>query len=101
MNNAAIIGRLVKDIEIRNTETGRQVTTFCVAVSKDKEHTYFIDCVAWDKVAQNLQKYFHKGDKLGISGLITTRSYEKDGINRKITEILVNSFDFCNDSSVL
>lgn len=99
MNNVNLIGRLVKDIEIRNTPSGKMVTSFCIAVANGKDKpSFFIDCVAWDKVAENLCKFFHKGDKLGVSGLLTTRSYEVEGTKRKVTEVLVNSFDFCNDS---
>ena len=100
MNNTNIIGRMVRDPEIKVTPNGNKVLSFCVAVSFGKDKTYFIDCVAWDKVAENIAKYFHKGDKIGVSGMLTTRSYEtSDGKKIKVTEVLVNSFDFCNDRS--
>ena len=97
MNNVNLIGRLTKDIEIRLTTNQKKVCSFCIAVDGLNDSAYFIDCVAWEKRAENLGKYFHKGDKIGVAGLITTRTYEdNDGKNRKVTEVLVTSFDFCN-----
>lgn len=97
MNNVNIIGRLTKDIELRHTSENKPVCTFCVAVDAGKDKAYFIDCVAWGDKAENIAKYFHKGDKIGITGQITTRMYEQDGKNRKATEVNTLAFDFCND----
>ena len=101
MNNANLIGRLTKDVEVRNTESGKTVCSFCIAVDSGRENQpYFIDCVAWEARATNIQKYFHKGDKIGIAGLITTRTWENaDGKKIKATEVLVTSFDFCNSKN--
>ena len=97
MNNVNLIGRLTKDIELRRTNGGKSVCSFCIAVDGGKDISYFIDCVAWDTRAENIAKFFHKGDQIGIAGLITTRSFEDaNGNKRKSTEVLVNSFDFCN-----
>ena len=101
MNNVNLIGRLTKDVEIRVSSSGKHVCSFCIAVDSGKENqSYFIDCVAWEARADNIAKYFHKGDKIGIAGLITTRTWENsDGKKIKATEILVTSFDFCNSKS--
>ncbi len=96
MNNVNIVGHLTADIDLRTTDSGKHVISFCVAVDGSQDRTYFVDCVAWEARADNIKKYFHKGDKIGISGMITTRNYEKDGQKRKVTEVLVTSFDFCN-----
>lgn len=97
MNNVNLIGRLTKDVELRHTDSGKSVCSFCIAVDGVRDNVYFIDCVAWEARADNISKYFHKGDKIGIAGMITTRTWEaQDGSNRKAVEILVNSFDFCN-----
>ena len=96
MNNVNLIGRLTKDIELRQTANGKDVCSFCIAVDGVKDVSYFIDCVAWETRATNIAKYFHKGDKIGIAGMITTRMYDtSDGKKIKATEVLVNSFDFC------
>ena len=100
MNNVNLIGRLTKDIELRQTESGKAVCSFCIAVDGSKDLTYFIDCVAWEARAEKIAQYFHKGDKIGIAGMITTRSWEtSEGAKRKATEVLVNSFDFCTSKT--
>lgn len=101
MNSVCILGRLTKEIEIKRTTNGKVLTSFSVAVDSGKQgEAYFIDCVAWETTATNLQKYFHKGDKIGISGILTTRNYDDaEGKKRKVTEVLVNRFDFCNSKN--
>lgn len=101
MNNVNLIGRLTKDVELRQTNSGKSVCSFCVAIDGGRDNTYFIDCVAWEARATNIAKYFHKGDKIGIAGMLTTRSWtDNDEKSRKATEVLVNSFDFCNGKKV-
>lgn len=98
MNNVNLIGRLTNDIEIRHTNNGKAVCSFCLAVKGVQETSYFIDCIAWETRAENIAKYFHKGDKIGVAGMITTRTWtDSEGKSRKTTEVLINSFDFCTD----
>ena len=98
MNNINLIGRLTSDIELKHTNNGKAVCSFCIAVKGVQDTSYFIDCVAWEARAENIAKYFHKGDKIGVAGMLTTRSWQaSDGSNRKATEVLINSFDFCAD----
>lgn len=100
LNTSIIVGRLTKDIELKQTPTGKTVANFTVAVdkpyNKDNDHpeANWIDCVAWDKTAEFLAKYFKKGSKVGITGSLQTRTYEKDGTKFKVTEILVSTVDF-------
>lgn len=96
MNNVNIIGNITKEPELRHTSNNKPVCGICVAVSAGRDAAYFIDCVAWGDKAENIAKYFHKGDKIGITGMITTRMYEHEGQNRKATEVTILSFDFCN-----
>lgn len=96
MNTVNIIGNLTKEPELRHTSDNKPVCGFCVAVAAGKDKAYFIDCVAWGDKADQIAKYFHKGDKIGINGMITTRTYEHEGQNRKVTEVTVLGFDFCN-----
>ena len=99
MNNVSIIGRITNDIELRATTTGKQVVSFCVAVNKDRETTYFIDCVAFNTTATNIAKFFKKGSQIGISGMLSTRTSEYNGQKRKYTEVMVNAFDFIGPKS--
>ena len=98
MNNVNLIGRMTSDVELKHTNNGKAVCSFCIAVKGVQDTSYFIDCTAWEARAENISKYFHKGDKIGIAGMLITRTWtDSDGKNRKATEVLVNSFDFCND----
>lgn len=96
MNNCCIIGRITKDIEVKKTNSGKSVCGFSVAVQRDKENADFIPCKAWEGTADNLGKYFHKGDLIGISGVLSTRTYEDNGEKRFVMEVLVSRFDFVN-----
>lgn len=98
MNKAILIGRLTKDAEIRTTDTGKEVASFSIAVSRNytnqngEKETDFINCVAFDKKAQVIGKYTKKGSQLALEGAIRTRSYDaQDGNKRYVTEILVEN----------
>lgn len=101
INNVVVVGRLTKDVELKNVgET--VVSNFTLAVdkpkTKDKDHpeANWIDCVAWGKTAEFLAKYFAKGNKVGVTGSLQTRTYESSKSNTKVkvTEVFVNSVDF-------
>lgn len=89
MNIMAISGRLVKDPELRYTKSGKAVAAFTVAVDRPgvKGKTDFIDCVAWEKKAEFICQHFKKGKQIEASGILTTRSYVKDGQMRSATEM--------------
>ena len=96
MNSVNITGRITKDIEIKKTSDGKSYCGFSVAVNKGKDSADFIPCKAWDNTADNIAKYFHKGDMIGISGILSTRSWEDNGEKRFLMEVSVRSFDFLN-----
>ena len=96
MNSVNIIGRITKDIKTNSTSTGKSVCNFSVAVQRDKDNADFIPCTAWEGTAVNIAKYFHKGDLIGIQGVLSTRTYEDKGEKRFVMEVLVNRFDFIN-----
>ena len=89
MNIVAVSGYLTKDPEFRRTESGKAVTSFRIAVDRPgtKDKADFIDCVAWDKKAEFVSRYFKKGQRIEVSGVVTTRGYEKNGEKRKATEV--------------
>lgn len=101
MNKALLIGRLTRDPELRTTPTGRNVCQFSIAVNRsftnangDREAD-FINCVVWDKQAENLVKYQKKGNQIAVDGRIQTRNYDdKDGKRVYVTEILATSISF-------
>mgnify|MGYP002623388786 CR=1 FL=1 len=100
INIVAITGRLVRDPEIRQTQSGVAVCSFSVAVDRayksgEERQADFVDCVAWRHSAEFLGKYFGKGDMIGITGHLQTRNWETDdGQKRKATEIVVDSLSF-------
>ena len=100
LNIVAIQGRLAADPEQRTTQNGTPVTSFSLAVQRniksgDEYPTDWIDCVAWKGAAEFICKYFQKGQLVAVSGTLQTRSYEKDGVKRKATQVVVENANFC------
>lgn len=102
LNRVCIMGRLVKDPELRRTQTGTAVTSFTLAVDddfKDKQSderkTNFLDCVAWRQTAEFVCQYFTKGRMAVVDGRLQSRKYEdKDGNKRTAVEIVADSVYF-------
>ena len=96
MNEVILIGRVTKDIEVRKTQSGKSVASFTLAVDRRKKEdgADFIPCIAWDKAAETIARYVHKGDLFGVTGYIQTRSYEKDGRKNYVTEVVTTGFQF-------
>ena len=72
MNNVQLVGRITKDIELKQTKGGKAYCNFSLAVAREfnKEETDFINCVAWEKKAETIEKYVKKGHKFGVIGRI-------------------------------
>jgi single-strand DNA-binding protein len=88
------IGNLVKDPEAKYTPSGKSVCNFTIAVgnSEKKEDgsygAYFINCICWEKTADNMMKYCQKGSQVAVEGTLAIRKYEdKEGNTKYITEI--------------
>ena len=108
MNSVNLIGRLVRDPELKYSQSGMAILRFTVAVdrklSKDKKEEAernnqptadFISCTAFSKTAEVIANYHSKGSQIGIEGRIQTGSYEKDdGTKVYTTDVLVNSITF-------
>lgn len=101
INSCVIIGRATKDVEIRKTQSGKSVVQFTLAVNRRGKDAGadFINCVAWEKTADVLAQYCHKGDRIGIVGRISTRSYDDKTTGKKtfVTEIMVDQFEFLSE----
>ena len=97
MNICTFIGRLGRDPDMRYTTNGKAVVSFSLGVNRDgkKDETDWINFVAWEKTAEVIAKYCHKGDLLGVTGSLMQRSYEKDGQKHTVHEVRVNRIDFC------
>lgn len=101
MNKVEIVGRLTRDVEIRTTESGTVTARFSIAVSrrfKNAKGVYeadFINCVAFGKTAEFIEKYFSKGSMIGVTGRIQTGSYtNKDGQKVYTTDVVIEECEF-------
>lgn len=104
MNSVNLIGNLTRDVEVRYT-TGDNPTAFAkfgIAINEgygDKKKVSFLNITAWGKVAENCEKFLHKGSKVGVSGRIQTGSYEKDGQRINTFDIVANNVEFLDSAS--
>lgn len=101
MNNVSIIGRITKDIELRATTSGLPAVSMFVAINngKDKDGNErpadFPKIYIYDKQAENVNEYCHKGSLVGITGRIKTRTWDKeDGTKGYETYILASRVQF-------
>ncbi len=98
LNYTVIMGRLVRDPELRRTTTGKAVVSFTVAVDnfgKDSGAS-FIPCVAWEKTGEFISNYFFKGSQVAVEGRLASRQYEtKDGKKQTVVELVVTQAHFC------
>ena len=105
MNKVILLGRLTKDPDVRYTQsTNTMVTSFTLAVNRrfvkqgEERQADFINCVAWNKTAEFVSKYFKKGQQVGVIGRIQTRNYDDDkGIKHYITEVIAEEVYFAGD----
>ena len=88
INSVMLMGRLTRDAELRETESGKKVTNVTIATQrpyKNSEGIYetdFIDCTLWGKMAETICKHFHKGDMIAAKGRLETTT-DKDN-NKKL-----------------
>lgn len=99
INNTVLVGRVTKDIELKQTQANKSVTQFVLAVNRQfknangEREADFINIVAWGKTAELLAQYTHKGSQIGITGRIQTRNYEnQQGQRVYITEVIAENF---------
>jgi single-strand DNA-binding protein len=97
-NKVILGGRLTADVELKQTNSGKSVCSFNLAVNRrlsQNNETDFISCVAWGKTAEFVSKYFKKGSALCIVGNIQTRSWQdQNGNKRFATEVNVDEAMF-------
>ena len=107
LNHITIMGRLVKDPELRRTQSGVAVCSFTVAVDRDfqsreaaEKQTDFIDVVAWRQTAEFITKWFGKGRMILIEGEMQTRQYtDKNGNPATWYEIIVDNAHFTGEKT--
>lgn len=94
MNNINLIGRLTTDTEIRYSKKGTAFCNFSLAVPHNAEETDFINCTAFNSVAENINNYVSKGQLLAVSGELRQGSYEKDGKKTNYHYVLCGKITF-------
>ena len=97
MNKVILIGRVCKDPELTYTAgNGTAVCKFNLAVARQfkKDETDFLNCIAFGKTGETIAQYITKGRQIALTGAIRTGSYEKDGVKRYTTDIIIDSFEF-------
>lgn len=100
MNLVVLGGRLVKDCELTKSTKGLAIAKFVIAINDyvgGEVKTSFINCTAFGKTAESIDKYFHKGDLILLSGRINQNKYtSKDGKSVSLIEVVVSEFMFTN-----
>ena len=106
LNHITIMGRLVRDPELRRTGSGIAVTSFTLAVDRDykakdaEKETDFIDCVAWRNTGEFVGKYFTKGRMAVVSGNLQIRGWtDKEGNKRRTAEVLAENVYFADSKN--
>lgn len=103
MNKLLLIGNIGREPDMQYTPGGKAVTKFSLAVNRvtksasgEKEKsTDWFNIVAWEKLAETMNQYLHKGDKVYIEGRLTQRKYEdKNGITRYMVEVVASEMEF-------
>ena len=106
LNVVAIMGRLVADPQLRQTQTGKNVASFRIACDRNRRDANgqsqadFLDIVAWDRTAEFVCRYFTKGSLIAVEGRLQSRTYQdKNGNNRNAVEIVASNVNFAAPKS--
>ncbi len=100
INRVVLVGRLTRDPELRKTQNGTSVCSFTIAVNRrvqtqGQPDADFISCVAWNKLADLMTQYLHKGSLIGLEGRIQTRNYDnQQGQRVYVTEVVADNIQF-------
>ena len=100
MNKVVLVGRIVKDIELKYSKNGKANIDFTIAVNRDYKNaegiyeTDFINVVAWETTAQNMASFCKKGDMIGIEGSLRKDSYETEDGKRYKDYVLATKIEF-------
>lgn len=106
LNICALQGRLARDPELRQTNTGKQVATFTLAVDRGRRDANgksvadWIPVIAWERAAEFAYKWLTKGQMVAVDGRLQSRTYTaKDGTNRTVLEVVANNINFCGSKA--
>ena len=103
LNQVVLVGRLTRDCTVNKSEKGNKISTISLAIPrsfKNSEGTYdtdFVDCVAFDNIAENTKEFCEKGDIVGVKGRVQSRTIEKDGKTEYLMEIIAEKITFLSN----
>ncbi len=95
LNRVCLIGRLTKNLELRTSTNGKKYVAFTVAVNSSyNNNVNFINCFAWNKIAENMAKYLSKGSLISIDGSINSRTVKTNEGNRTVLDVNADRVSF-------
>lgn len=99
MNRVVLTGRICKKLELKNLKDDKSVCEFTIATNRiGQEDADFINCIVWNKQAENLVKYQDKGSLIGVEGQLRSERYEHNGQTKYKTYILVSQIEFLSSN---
>lgn len=105
LNQIVVVGRLVRNPEVKELEDGKKVSNVTVAIPRSYKNaeggydTDFIDCTIWNGMAENTSSFCRKGDLIGIKGRIQEDSYEKNGEKIRTARIIAEKLTYLSSKS--
>lgn len=104
MNKAIICGRVTADVDVKLTGSNKKVCRFTLAVDDGKDangerRTQYIDCVAWERSAEFMERYVRKGVRILVEGRLNKSSYERDGVKHYQTSVIVDHIEFADGAN--
>ena len=105
MNSVILTGRLTSKPELRYTSSNMANTNFSLAVDRNFKNQNgevevdFINCIAWNKLAETITKYCDKGDKILISGRIQVSNYENETGKHYVTKVIADKMEFISKNN--
>lgn len=106
LNQVVLVGRIVKDVEVKELESGKKVSFITLAVNRSYKNadgiyeTDFIDCRLFDNIATNVAEYCRKGDLVGVKGRLQSSTFEKeDGTKQYKMEVIAEKVSFLSSKN--
>ena len=104
MNKAIICGRVTADVEVKLTGSNKKVRSFSLAVDDGKDangerRTQYIDCVAWERSAEFMERYVRKGVRILVEGRLNKQTYERDRVKHHPTSVVVDRIEFADGAN--
>lgn len=100
LNSINITGRATKDVELKTTQSGKNVATVSIAVNGMNDEVSYFDVVCWNKTAEIVAQYVNKGKQIAVNGRLQQRRWQdNDGAKRYAVEIVANQVELLGDKS--